>query len=129
MAHYAFIDSNNIVTAVIVGKDETDTTMDWEQHYGDLHGQLCRRTSYNTVGGRHLLGGTPFRKNYAGIGHTYDSGRDAFILPKPNASWVLNEDTCSWEAPVPMPVVEGKQFSWNETTTGWDENDITSVTN
>jgi hypothetical protein len=121
MAHYAFVDSNNIVTEVIVGKDETDTTMDWEQYYGDLRGQLCKRTSYNTMGGQHLLGGTPFRKNYAGVGHRYDSGRDAFITPKSFASWILNEDTCDWQPPVPLPIEEGKYFIWNETTTSWDE--------
>jgi len=122
MAHYAFLDENNIVTEVIVGKDETDTTMNWEQHYAEFRpGQRCLRTSYNTVGGIHTGGGTPFRKNYAGIGYSYDSDRDAFVPPKPFASWTLNETTCNWEAPVPMPVVEGKRFAWNEATTSWDE--------
>jgi hypothetical protein len=122
MAHYAFIDSNNMVIEVIVGKDESDTTMDWEQHYTEFRlGQTCKRTSYNTLRGQHLLGGTPFRKNYAGIGYTYDQARDAFIPPTPFASWILNEDTCNWESPVPCPEVEGKRFIWNEATTSWDE--------
>jgi hypothetical protein len=122
MAHYAFIDSNNMVIEVIVGKDESDTTMDWEQHYTEFRlGQTCKRTSYNTLRGQHLLGGTPFRKNYAGIGYTYDQARDAFIPPTPFASWILNEDTCNWESPVPRPEVEGKRFIWNEATTSWDE--------
>ena len=119
MAHYAFLDENYRVTEVIPGKDESN--FDWERHYGDVRGQLCRRTSYNTSKGQHLLGGTPFRKNYAGIGDSYDPIRDAFIPPQPYPSWTLNEDTCNWEAPVPMPVVEGKYFIWNEATTSWDE--------
>ena len=121
MAHYAFLDSNNIVTEVIVGKDEGENGIDWEQHYGEFRGQTCKRTSYNTSGGAHNNGGTPYRKNYAGIGYTYDSVRDAFILPKPFASWILVEDTCQWEAPTPMPVEEGKIFVWNEDTTSWVE--------
>jgi hypothetical protein len=124
MAHYAFIDSNNIVTEVIVGKDETDTAQDWEQHYAEFRpGQRCLRTSYNTVGGVHTLGGTPFRKNYASHGYIYDEIRDAFIPPKPAEfpSWILNEDTCLWESPVPYPAEEGKRFTWNETTVSWDE--------
>ena len=101
MAHYAFLDENYIVTEVIVGKDESN--FDWERHYGDLRGQLCKRTSYNTAGGVHKEGGIPYRKNYAGIGFTYDPVRDAFIPPKPYNSWVLNEQTCLWESTVPYP--------------------------
>jgi len=100
MAHYAFIDENYIVTEVITGKDEVN--FDWEQHYGNLRGMLCKRTSYNTVGGQHPEG-RPFRKNYAGIGYTYDPVRDAFIPPKPSDSWVLNEETCQWEDPDGQP--------------------------
>ena len=118
MAHYAFLDGNYIVTEVIVGKDENN--FDWERHYGDLRGQLCKRTSYNTIGGVHKEGGTPYRKNYAGIGYTYDPVRDAFIPPKPYNSWVLNEDSCLWEAPVAYPT-DGKQYSWNESTQNWIE--------
>ena len=72
----------NIVTEVIVGKDETDGPINWEIHYGNIREQVCKRTSYNTVGGVHLYGGTPFRKNFAGIGYTYDESRDAFVLQK-----------------------------------------------
>ena len=116
MAHYAFLDENNIVTEVIVGKDEGN--FDWEQQYGSFRGQACKRTSYNTHGGVHTLGGTPLRKNYAGIGYTYDRERDAFIPPKPFASWVLNEDTCLWDAPVAMPT-DGGMYQWDEATTSW----------
>ena len=120
MAHYAFLDSNNIVTEVIVGKDENEGGIDWEQHYGEFRGQPCKRTSYNTIGGVHLNGGTPYRKNYAGIGYTYDSTRDAFISPKPFASWTLNETTCLWQAPTPYPT-DGKRYSWNEEQLAWVE--------
>ena len=103
MAHYAFLDENNIVTEIIVGKNEGEDGIDWEQHYGNFRGQTCKRTSYNTLGGVHQTGGTPFRKNYAGIGFTYDGDRDAFIAPQPFASWSLNEDSCLWEPPIPIP--------------------------
>jgi len=117
MAHYVFLDENNIVTEVITGKDEGN--FDWEQQYGSVRGQLCKRTSYNTQGGVHQLGGTSFRKNYAGIGHTYDEERDAFIAPQPYPSWILNEDTCQWEVPTPMPD-DGKEYEWNESTISWE---------
>tara|TARA_B110001454_G_scaffold185312_1_gene181465 strand:+ start:357 stop:719 length:363 start_codon:yes stop_codon:yes gene_type:complete len=116
MAHYAILDENNVVTQVIVGKDETDHTHNWEEYYGG------KRTSYNTSEGIHKLSGTPFRKNYAGIGFTYDQARDAFI-PQKNpsfSSWILNEDTCQWNAPTPMPD-DSKFYDWNEATTSWDE--------
>jgi hypothetical protein len=118
MAHYAFIDSNNIVTQVIVGRNEIDQGVDWEQWYGYTSGQICKRTSYNTHGGKHSLGGIPFRKNYAGIGYTYDFTRNAFIPPQPFPSWVLNEETCQWGAPVAMPT-DGQRYTWNEATTSW----------
>jgi hypothetical protein len=120
MAHYAFLDENNIVTEVIVGKNEGEEDIDWEVHYGNFRGQTCKRTSYNTHGGVHSTGGTPLRKNYAGIGYTYDAGRDAFLPPKPYNSWVLNEDTCLWNPPVAYPD-DGKRYIWNEETTSWDE--------
>jgi hypothetical protein len=120
MAHYAFLNENNIVTEVIVGKDEGENGIDWEQHYGEFRGQTCKRTSYNTSGGVHTQGGTPLRKNYAGIGYTYDSIRDAFIPPKSYNSWVLNEDSCLYEAPTPMPT-DDKRYSWDEETTTWIE--------
>ena len=120
MAHYAFLDENNVITEVIVGKDEGEDNTDWEVHYGDFRGQTCKRTSYNTNGGVHSSGGTPLRKNYAGIGYTYDAQRDAFIPPKPFASWVLDEETCLWQAPVPMPD-DGKPYSWDEENQTWVE--------
>ena len=126
MAHYAFLDSNNIVTEVIVGKDESNTQHDWEIYYGNIKKQPCKRTSYNTSSGVHVSGGTPFRKNYAGIGYTYDSVRDAFITEQPYASWILNEDTCLWEFPVDYPTetedAEGNLifYRWNEEDQQWD---------
>ena len=99
MAHYAFLDENNVVTEVIVGKNEGEDGVDWEQHYSAFRGQVCKRTSYNTFAGVHSKGGTPFRKNYAGIGYTYDPVRDAFIPPKPSDDAVLDEATCQWIVP------------------------------
>ena len=119
MGHYAFLNMQNIVTEVIVGKDETDGPTNWEIHYGNFREQVCKRTSYNTKGGVHANGGTPFRKNYAGIGYTYDETRDAFIPPQPYDSWVLNETSCLWEAPVAYPT-DGQPYGWNEETTTWD---------
>ena len=124
MAHYAFLDENNIVTEVIVGKNENEENIDWEVQYGNFRGQTCKRTSYNTQGGVHGLGGTPLRKNYAGIGYTYDSQRDAFIPPKPFASWQLNDASCLWESPTPYPTDVGtaeapKRYVWNEETLAW----------
>jgi len=117
MAHYAFLDENYIVTEVIVGRDESN--FDWERHYGDIRGQLCKRTSYNTVGGVHNNGGQPFRKNYAGIGFVYDPVRDAFYPQQPYPSWVLNEQTCLWESRVPYPD-DGQRYVWNEDELHWD---------
>jgi len=119
MAHYAFLNMQNIVTEVIVGKDETDGPTNWEIHYGNLREQVCKRTSYNTRGGAHINDGTPFRKNYAGIGFTYDYARDAFIPPKPYNSWTLNSNTCLWEPPVAYPD-DGQLYTWNEETQQWD---------
>ena len=118
MAHYAFLNENYIVTEVIVGKDESN--YDWEAHYGQFRGQVCKRTSYNTHGGVHTGGGIPFRKNYAGIGYSYDPQRDAFIPPKPYPSWILEETSCLWRAPVAVPQ-DGKQYAWNEASTSWTE--------
>ena len=120
MAHYAFLDENNMVTFVIVGKDEGDGDHDWEEFYSNEVGQTCKRTSYNTRRGEHTAGGTPYRKNYAGYGYTYDEQRDAFIPPKPYPSWVLNEATCWWDAPVPEPT-DGKMYAWDETQVNWVE--------
>ncbi len=119
MAHYALLNYQNIVTKVCTGKNEDETDTNIELVYQHMFGQLCKRTSYNTRGGIHANGGTPFRKNYAGIGYTYDESRDAFIPPKPFDSWTLNEDSCLWEAPVAMPD-DGQIYTWNEETTTWD---------
>ena len=118
MAHYAFLDDNNIVTEVIVGKDEGGGT-DWEVEYGNFRGQTCKRTSYNTSGNAHSDSGTPFRGNYAGIGFTYDETNDVFYAPKPYDSWVLDETKWLWKAPVDYPS-DGKDYTWNEETTSWD---------
>jgi len=117
MAHFARLDENNIVTFVTVGRQEDDGK---EADLCARTGDVYKQTSYNTHGGVHALGGTPLRKNYAGIGYTYDAGRDAFIPPKPYASWVLNETTCLWDAPVAYPD-DGKRYSWDEATTSWVE--------
>lgn len=121
MAHYAFIDDNNIVTQVIVGRNENeivDGISDWETYYGDFLGLVCKQTSYNTFGGVHLNGGTPLRKNYAGIGMIYDKERDAFYHPQPFPSWILNEDSCHWESPVAYPT-DGEFYEWDETNIAW----------
>jgi hypothetical protein len=94
MAHYAFIDDANIVTEVIVGNDET--TGDWESYYAQVRGQRCLRTSYHTQRGVHLLGGTPYRKNYAGISYEYREDIDGFVPPCPGEGWTLDETTGSW---------------------------------
>lgn len=113
MAHFAKV-SNGIVVQVIVAEPEFFNT------FVDLSPGEWIQTSYNTHGGVHVNGGTPLRKNYAGIGYSYDAQRDAFIPPKPFASWVLNEATCLWNAPVAMPT-DGKQYQWNESAQNWVE--------
>lgn len=117
MAYFARIEQG-IVTEVLSVSDE-------QEHRGqefladDLGlGGVWVQTSYNTRGGVHINGGTPLRKNYAGIGYTYDETRDAFIPPKPYASWVLNEDSCLWESPVPYPA-DGQMYRWDEATVAW----------
>jgi len=121
MAHFAKLGFENIVEQVIVVSNDIATT---EQAGIDFINQLYnttdvwKQTSYNTQGGVHKLGGTPFRKNYAGIGYTYDSQRDAFIPPKPYNSWILNEDTCLWNSPIPYPT-DGQRYDWNEETQSW----------
>ena len=113
MAHYAKVE-NTLVTQVIVAEPEFfDTFVD------SSPGEWIQ-TSYNTNGGVHSEGETPLRKNYAGVGFTYDATRDAFIPPQPYPSWTLIETTCIWEAPVAYPD-DGKEYSWNEDTTAWDE--------
>jgi hypothetical protein len=109
MSHFAEI-VDGVVTQVIVAEQDVIDTLDGE----------WVQTSYNTEAGLHKLGGTPLRKNYAGIGYTYDRERDAFIPPKPFTSWVLNEDTCMWEAPIAMPT-DGKSYKWDKITNNWIE--------
>ena len=112
MSHFAEVDSTNTVLRVIVAEQDFINS----GAVGDPAHWI--QTSYNTHGGVHALGGTPLRKNYAGIGYTYDTSRDAFIPPKPFASWVLNETTANWDAPVPMPT-DGKMYRWDESTIQW----------
>jgi len=118
MAHFAEIDGSNIVTRVIVVADENEA--DGENWCNGFLGGTWKQTSYNTWGGVHTLGGTPFRKNYAGTGDTYDATRDAFIKPQNYPSWILNEDTCHWESPVDYPD-DGERYKWDEDTTNWVE--------
>ena len=128
MAHFARI-KNGIVDFVTVGRDDDESMEDELAHDGWIY----RRTSYNTRGGVHYTDGQPsadqskaFRKNYAGLGYTYDAERDAFIPPKPFNSWVLNETTCLWDAPIEMPADAGtgeppKRYTWDEDTVNWIE--------
>ena len=118
MAHYAFLDKNNIVVEVITGKDEDEGIYDWEQFYSQERRLTCKRTSYNTYAGIHIHGGIPFRKNYAGVGFKYDNQRDAFIPPQPYPSWLLDDDTCLWQPPVSCPD-DGQQYTWDELTQSW----------
>jgi len=116
MAHWAELDENNIVTRVLVGSNE-DPDEGYQWLIDNLGGTWVK-TSYNTQGGVHSLGGTPLRKNYAGIGYSYDADRDAFIPPKPFNSWLLNEDTCLWDAPTPYPT-DGEMYRWVEEDLNW----------
>jgi hypothetical protein len=121
MAHFAEVDENNIVLRVLVVDDLNES--DGQNFLANTLGLggTWLKTSYNTTAGVHTLGGTPFRKNYAGIGYTYDEALDAFIAPKPYPSWILNEETAVYEAPVAMPTpAEGEMYTWNEETTSWD---------
>lgn len=128
MASFAKLNSENIVTTVVsvvneVLKDSNGIEQEsiGIQFLKTLYNEpnaIWKQTSYNTVGGVHKLGGTPFRKNHAGIGYTYDLNRDAFIRPKPYYSWILNESTCLWQAPVPYPI-DGEIYHWNEETQSW----------
>ena len=126
MAHYALINSDNIVVKVIAGVDENITQTDhdgtlvggsseaWEQFYASLPwfaGLTCKRTSYNGN----------YRKNYASLGGIYDETRDAFIFPKPYNSWILNEDTCKWEPPLPYPPMDGSVYIWDEDNLKWEQ--------
>jgi hypothetical protein len=131
MAHWAELDENNVVTRVLVGDNNDPAGDEGYQWLIDNLGGNWVKTSYNAAGGKRrdpetgeMTNEPGFRKNYAGIGFTYDSTRDAFIPPKPFNSWVLNEDTCLWEAPVAYPTFDEqnpKYYVWNEETLNWDE--------
>ena len=141
MASFAKLDLNNIVTTVesvsnnvlnnpATGQEEEVRGLNFLRNLYNEPEAVWKQTSYNTVGGVHKLGGTPFRKNHAGIGYTYDESRDAFLYPAPTLtpSFVLNETTCLWEAPVAMPDLSGlsenQAYVWNEETLSWDIVDI-----
>jgi len=127
MASFAKIENNIVITVHSVVNEVLKDSNEIEQEnigieflktlYNEPNA-IWKQTSYNTNGGVHKLGGTPFRKNHAGIGYTYDSNRDAFIPPKPYNSWVLNETTCLWEAPIAYPN-DGQFYKWNEQTLNW----------
>ena len=122
MAHFAKLGKGNIIEKVeVVHNDIAITEQDGVDFLNNLYKtrDVWKQTSYNTYNGEHLLGGTPFRKNYATIGGTYDPERDAFIPPRLFESWTLNEDTCNWEPPTPYPD-DDKYYDWNETTKQWD---------
>lgn len=113
MAHYAFIDDNNVVTEVIAGRDENEIVngvSDWESHYSGIRGQRCIRTSYNNN----------IRKQYAAVGGTYDETRDEFVAPKPFPSWSLDSNN-DWQPPIPKP---GQKFFWDEELQSWVENEL-----
>lgn len=113
MAHFAKVENGIVTQVIVIERDVLETGL-----WGDPNSWV--QTSYNTQGGKHLLGGTPLRKNFAGIGYAYDAQRDAFIPPKPFNSWSLNEETCLWEPPVPFPA-DGKDYIWDEEKTAWVE--------
>ena len=137
MAHFTKLGIGNIVETVEVVHNDVATT---EQAGVDFLNNLYKtndvwkQTSYNTIGGVHTLDGTPFRKNYAGIGYKYDEDRDAFIPPKLYESWTLNESTCLWNPPIPKPadeyeIIDGLntiigRYEWNESTTSWDKIEV-----
>ena len=125
MAHFAKLNAENYVIFVTVARDEDEHN---EVEISQQTGEIYKRTSYNTNGGIHYTNGLPsidqskaFRKNYAGIGFYYDEIRDAFIPPKPFPSWILNEDTCLWDSPIPYPN-DGNNYIWNEEIVNWELN-------
>lgn len=126
MAHFAEIDENNIVIRVLVTDNNAiNEGYDWLL---EAFGGTWIKTSYNTYHNQHLLGGDPLRKNYAGVGYTYDSEKDAFIPPRPFDSWILNDEICDWEPPKPLPAdgisqqnPNGTPYRWDEDTLNWIE--------
>ena len=125
MAYFAKLGKGNKVLAVHTVSNDIATTeqagVDFLNNLYNIR-EVWKQTSYNTRGGEHILGGEPFRKNYAGVGFTYDQIRDAFIPPQPFSSWTLNEESCLWEAPIPLPDTENR-YIWNEETQQWDLNE------
>ena len=121
MAHFAKLDENNTVISVHTVSNDvaTDETVGINYLKNLYKWENWKQCSYNTFGNVHLLGGTPFRKNYPGSGYTYDSTRDAFISSQPYPSWILNETSCLWDPPVACPDDDGS-YEWNESTTSWD---------
>jgi len=122
MAHFAKLGTGNIIEKVeVVSNDVATTEQAGVEFLQNLYKDraVWKKTSYNTIGGVHLTGGTPFRKNFAGIGWKYDQTRDAFIPPKPFNSWTLNETTCLWNPPVAYPT-DGQRYTWDETNQSWD---------
>jgi hypothetical protein len=129
MSHFAKLDENNIVIFVTVGRQEDDGK---EQELFERTGDIYKQTSYNTIAGIYYdpTTGKPatdqskaYRKNFAGLGYFYDEARDAFIPPKPFDSWILDEETCQWQAPVPYPT-DGFSYLWNESATDWELQDF-----
>jgi hypothetical protein len=136
MAHFAKLNDGNIVETVeVVSNDVASTEQSGVDFLNNMYGtsDVWKQTSYNTRGGEHILGGTPFRKNFAGKGYTYDEAKDAFIPPQNYPSWTLNETTCQWEAPVAKPELTQEQFDndqryhWNEENQTWDLVDISEL--
>lgn len=126
MAHFAQLDENNKVINIVVGDNDHPNNDEGYQDLVDNLGGVWIKTSYNTHANTHILGGTPFRKNYAVIGGTYDEERDAFIWPKPFDSWTLNEETCTWVAPVERPNDE-RVYLWNEELQEWQLHPLEEV--
>lgn len=119
MAHYAFIYPSGRVAEVIVGKDENEDGINWEQYYTKVKGLECKRTSYNTRNNTHLDGGVAFRGNFAGVGYLYDRDNDVFIPPQPYESWTLDKTTWNYVPPIDYPN-DDNIYEWNENTQQWD---------
>ena len=122
MAHFAKLGVGNKVLRVeVVHNDIATTEQSGIDFLNNLYGtnDIWKQTSYNTIGGVHLLGGNPFRKNYAGINFKYNEAKDAFIPPRPFNSWTLNEETCLWNSPIPYPT-DGQKYTWNESEQSWN---------
>tara|TARA_R100000995_G_C3413930_1_gene90702 strand:+ start:247 stop:627 length:381 start_codon:yes stop_codon:yes gene_type:complete len=122
MAHFVKLGiGNKVIQGVVVHNDVATSEQAGIDFLNNLFktNDIWKQTSYNTYGGEHKLGGTPFRKNFAGLGFKYDESLDAFIPPRPFTSWTLNEETCLWEAPIARPE-DGQNYIWNEETQQWD---------